>query len=178
MVRKEVLVSCISETDALKAELEMALKGVREELDEHLETVNQTTEEVQSNYEYLCRLDEKIELISARVEQVVLLLSKDGKSIEEKNAQEYNLTEKEKAVFLVLYTAEKRMLTYREIAQGVRDSEFLVRTYITSLIQKSIPIRKRYIGNVAHVELDHRFKELQAKTNVLNLSQKTVKEFL
>ena len=180
MIRKEVVLrlsSELSEAEVLKAELNMALKGVREELDEHLDITNQTTEEVQANHEYLCRLDEKVDRLGERIEQIVLALKSAGIQVAEKETKFAELSEKEKEVFLVLYTADKNMLTHHDIACGVRESEFLVRSYITSLVQKGVPIKKWYINNVAYLELDARFKEMQAKQNVLKISQKTVGEF-
>ncbi len=169
---KGVLVSCASDFDVLKTELRGALKGIREEFDEHLDAINQTAEEVQANCESLCRLEEKVERLGSRVEQLCLML--DGSLREEQ--PEIALSAKEKEVFLVLYTADQSV-TYAEIAAGIRESEFLVRTYITSLIQKGVPVRKFYRNNVVQLELSPRFRELQTRNNLLNISQRTVKEF-
>ncbi|MBI2575451.1 hypothetical protein HYV82_06225 [Candidatus Woesearchaeota archaeon] len=171
------LSSEMSEADMLRSELNMALKGVREELDEHLDISNQTTEEVQSNYEYLCRLDEKVDRLAERIEQIALMMRNAGVVVAEQQQQEkFDLTEKEKEVFLVLYTAGS-MVTYKDIASGVHESEFLARSYVTQLIQKGVPVKKRYINSAAYLELDARFREMQAKRNILNISQKTVGEF-
>ncbi len=174
---KEVLPSFINETRGVRAELGLALKGVREELDEHLETINQATEEVQSNYEYLYKLDDKVDRLSERIEQLALLLKNSGMDVSESIQEKVELTDQEKEVFLVLYTAGDGLLSYKEIAEGVRESEFLVRGYITNMIHKGIPIKKKFVNSDARVQLDKRFKEHQAKTNFLKISQKTVKEF-
>ncbi len=176
---KEVLPSYVAEidrVDLVKNELCVALKNVREELDDHLDTINQATEEVQSSQEYLNRLDEKVDKLSEQVEQIMLFLKgSDLKNMPEK--KEFELLDREKDVFLVLYTAGEKPLTYAEIAEGVRESEFLVSGYVTSLIQKGIPVRKRFVNNEPVVQLDSKFKEMQAKTNILNIQQKTVREF-
>ena len=99
-----------------------------------------------------------------------------GLSCADYDSASFELSDKEKEVFLVLYTADQRVITYREIASGMRESEFLVRTYVTSLIQKGVPIKKKYINGVAYMELSERFKELQAKKNVLKISQKTLRD--
>ncbi|MBI2141944.1 hypothetical protein HYU15_00455, partial [Candidatus Woesearchaeota archaeon] len=128
MKRKEgviTLSSEMSDVDMLRSELNMALKGVREELDEHLDITNQTTEEVQANYEYLCRLDEKVDRLAERVEQIALMLRNSGIVVAEQQQEQFDLSEKEKETFLVLYTAGSKMVTYGDIASGMRESEFL-----------------------------------------------------
>lgn len=174
---KEASLSLASGAGVLKTDLKGAIQGIREELDEHLDVINQTTEEVQANYEHLCRLDDKVDRLTERIEQIVIALKDAGITVTD-DGQKTNidLHEKEKEVFLVLYTSE-RVLTYEEIATGIRESEFLVRNYVTSLIQKGVPIKKRYSNSRTYLQLEQRFKELQAKTNMLNISQKTVKEF-
>lgn len=166
-----------SNVDLLKAEMEAALRGVREELDEHLETINQATDEVQSSQDFAYRLDWKIDRLSERLEKVILILKNSGVKVDDSQPESFELSDKEKAVFLVLYNSEGRMLAYSGIARALRESEFLVRSLIASMIQKGVPIRKRYINNEACLELDSRFREMQAKTNCLNISQKSVKEF-
>ncbi len=174
---KGVLPSFTNEARDVRAELGLALKGVRDELDEHLDTINQATEEVQANYEYLYRLDDKVDRLGERIEQLALLLKNSGMNVSNVEHENVELSEQEKEVFLVLYTAGDGLLSYREIADGVRESEFLVRGYITNMIHKGVPIKKKYVNNEARVHLDKRFKEHQAKTNFLRISQKTVKEF-
>ncbi|MBI2580675.1 hypothetical protein HYV85_02605 [Candidatus Woesearchaeota archaeon] len=78
----------------------------------------------------------------------------------------------------MLYTAsDQKPLAYREIAAAIRESEFLVRGYVTNMVEKGIPIVKRYINDVAYISLDRSFKDRQAKENIVKLSQRTVREF-
>ena len=171
-----VLVEPISGSAAIKAEFAESISNIREELDEHLDTINQATEEVQSNYEYLFKLDEKVERLSEKLESVVLMLEKAGICAPQEEHKQIDLSEKEKRVFLVLYTSEKS-LPVSEISKAVRESEFMVRSYIAGLVQKGIPIRRKFIGSVAHIKLDSRFRELQTKKNIVSMNQKTVSQF-
>lgn len=160
--------------ESLRQMIELALKGIREEFDDHRESINDNTCEIEANYELLCRLDAKVDRIQAQLEQLQLSLSSSKPS----PVQGIELDGKEKEVFLILYTAsDSRPLTYREIADGMRESEFLVRGYITNMIEKGVPVQKRYVNDTAYVSLDASFKDLQAKQNVVRLNQKTVLEF-
>jgi hypothetical protein len=170
------LVGSISAVESVKHELASALQGVREEFDDHLESINDNTNEIQANYEYLCRLDSKIQNLTEKMDEMQTWVSRlTGMPVREEMQKEIRLTEAEKEVFLVLYTSSNsRPVTYGEIANALRESEFLIRSYITNLIEKGVPILKQYIRNATYLSLDNRFREEQAKRNVLNISQTTL----
>jgi predicted DNA-binding transcriptional regulator len=78
----------------------------------------------------------------------------------------------EQQVFLVIYTLEeeKGSITYEDIAKKLNISEQLAGNYVTSIIEKGVPILKRYINSKPYLRLDPEFKTLQAKENILQLS--------
>jgi hypothetical protein len=170
------LLGSISATESLKNELNSALQGVREEFDDHLESINDNTNEIQANYEYLCRLDAKIQNLADKIDDLQSGISRlTGMPLREEKEKDIKLTDAEKEVFLVLYTASNvRPVTYAEVAGALRESDFLVRSYITNLIEKGVPILKQYIRNTTYLSLDNRFREEQAKRNVLGISQTTL----
>ncbi|MBI2145455.1 hypothetical protein HYU18_03985 [Candidatus Woesearchaeota archaeon] len=168
-----------SEISFLKQGFEAALKGIREEFDDHRDSINDNTYEIEANYELLCKLDSKVDRLQAQFEQLQLSLSNFLKVTSLVPVEGIELDDKEKEVFLVLYTGSSdRPLTYREVASAVRESEFLVRGYITNMIEKGVPVEKRYINDTAYVSLDKSFADRQAKENIVKLSQKTVAEFV
>ncbi len=168
-----------SAIDGMRQRFEAALKGVREEFDDHRESINDNTNEIEANYELLCKLESKVDRLQEQFEHLHISLSKIlGNSSLPKDAEAIELDEREKDVFLVLYTAPNdNPLTYRDIAAALKESEFLVRGYITNMIEKGVPVNKRYVNDVAYVSLDCSFKDRQAKENIVKLSQRTVKEF-
>lgn len=151
---------------------------VKEELDDHLTAINQNTSEIQSNHEYLNELDNKIDKLSSRLDQIQLFLQQHADFKVEKQPI-FNiapLNKKEKEVFLILYTLEEQSTgaTYTEIARKLMLSETLVGNYIMNMIGKGIPIIKRYIEGKAHLKLDIEFKRVQAKSNIIAIEQKTL----
>ena len=86
------------------------------------------------------------------------------------------LTNNEQDVFLVLYTLEEKKgaVTYTDICKRTGLSKDLVASYITRMIEKNVPIIKRYVNKEPHLRLDPQFKRLQAKENILGLSQRTI----
>ncbi len=143
---------------------------IREELDEHLTAINENTSEIQANYSYLQELENKLDHLAARLDRIETLLEGQPKRFSIKP-----LTYQEKQIFLTLYT-EEAPLTYADIAKRTTFPESLVQQHISSLIEKGIPIIKSYINTAPFMKLNPEFKELQAKTNLLNLSLKSFVE--
>ena len=171
--------STASSADMLNLRFEAALKGVREEFDDHLESINDNTSEIEANYEMLGRLESKVDRIEQQLERLQMAFANfSGVPARLAESAEIDLDEREKDVFLILYTAaDDKPLSYRDIATALKESEFLVRGYITNMIEKGVPVVKRYVNDVAYISLDSSFKDRQARENLVRLSQRTVREF-
>ena len=147
---------------------------IKQEFEEHLQAINENTNEISANYEYICELERKLDKLSERVDQIQMYLeSYSGNYIARKNNFDVKkLNRREQEVFLVIYTLEeeKGSLTYGDIAKKLGISEQLAGNYVTSIIEKGVPIIKRYINSKPFLRLDPEFKTLQAKENILQLS--------
>lgn len=158
----------------LNQNISLTFSGIYEEFQEHLEAINENSTEIQSNYAYLCELDNKIAKLNKKIEEIHLILSKmTGKKLRKMpNFDNIDpLTEIEKNVFLNLYTEEKP-ITYQGLAKKMNMPIPLAREYVLSLLEKGIPIQKVYIKTRPYVMLDKKFKNLQAKKNILKIEQK------
>ena len=141
--------------------------SIRQDIEEHLQAINENTNEISGNYEYLCEIEGKLDSLSQRVDKLQLSLDAE---MERKKAETRRLSVKEKAVFLAIYTLEDDDgITYEKISARLGISEQLAASYVTSLIEKGIPIVKRYINSRPHLKLDQEFKTLQAKENILQV---------
>ncbi|OGM02543.1 hypothetical protein A3K72_02000 [Candidatus Woesearchaeota archaeon RBG_13_36_6] len=161
-----------------EAALRESFNKIKEELEEHLETINQNTNEIQANYEYLEKINQKMEKLNEKLEEIRIHLGmiKDDVSTAGQKFEATKLTIHEQEVFLVLYTASD-FLSYKDIAKRKGLTESLVGNYITSLIEKGIPLIKKYMNKVAYVKLESRFKELQAKKNILKIDDKIARDY-
>ena len=155
--------------------------SVREEFDEHLEAINENTTEIAQNHAYLCGMEKKMEKLAERLDHQQLFLSQLGYG---NSAQQFTiqpLNAEEKKVFLAVYTIEdgKGHVTYADISKALVMDLQLVSGYVASLMEKGVPIVKRYVNNIAYLRLDQNFKQLQAKENVLGIdkSQKQLVQF-
>ena len=155
---------------ALKSEF----TKIRHEFEEHLQSINENTNEIAANYEYTCELESKLDRLSERVDQLQMFLeANSGIAItKRKNFDVQKLNRMEQKVFLVIYTLEEEKggVTYADIAQKLEIPQQLAANYVTSIIGKGVPILKRYLNLRPYLRLDPEFKTLQAKENILQLS--------
>ncbi|MBS3176328.1 hypothetical protein J4457_03765 [Candidatus Woesearchaeota archaeon] len=143
---------------------------LRTELDEHLEAINENTNEIQGNFEYLNELDKKVQRLSEKMDEIILLLkgTKEKKSFDVKP-----LTKREKQVFQALYTILQECpegVTYSLLSSKLSMSAGLTTNFVTNLIEKGVPVQKCYRNGVVYLLLDKDFADLQARENILGIN--------
>ena len=144
---------------------------IKQEVEEHLQAINENTNEISANYEYICEIEQKLERLGERIDHLQMQLEGSGLVIQ-RNFDVKKLNRREQEVFLVIYTLEeeKGSITYDDVASKLGISEHLAGNYVTSLIEKGVPIIKKYFNSKPHLRLDPVFKTLQTKENILQLS--------
>lgn len=146
--------------------LDTAFKKVRSEFDMQLDSINQNTNEIQATNEYMAELESKIDRLNERLDELQLILNPDN-SFENFDV---TLSVREQEVFLVLYTSPNE-LNYKQVARLLGLTEELVNQYVFNMISKGIPIKKSYKDDVLFVLLDKRFKDLQARRNIVKINE-------
>ena len=133
-------------------------------------TLNENTNEVQANYEFLLELDAKIQKISERLDTIQMAV--DPNFCRDEAVCISPLTKREQEVFLSLYTSSENSLsTYKDIARKTGLSDTMVETYVTNLIMKRIPVLKTYRNNRTYLRLDEKYRATQAKNDLLKLNE-------
>jgi DNA-binding NarL/FixJ family response regulator len=150
------------------SQVKNVLEAFREELDDHRESINENTNEIQASHEYFEALNNKLDNLSERLDELTLLVK--GKK-EGKNFNFSPLTKREKEVFqaLLILSEMAPYVTYREIARRLAITDSLVAQYVTNMIEKGIPILKKYHENKVFLKIDKDFRDLQLKKNVLKI---------
>jgi len=168
----------LDSTIDLHTNLTSAFKDVKDEFSDHLTAINENTNEIQANYEFLCDIDSKINKVEERLEQIQLFLQKHmGLTVEEKPSFEVQkLTKHEQDVFLVLYTLDnlKEAVSIQDLAKKCGLNEDITISYISALVKKGVPITRKVVNKQLCLKLNSVFKKLQAKENILNLNQRTL----
>ena len=162
-----------NELEVIKDRLGRSFEQIKEQFDDHLETINENTNEIQSNFEYMCDLDRKIDKLGERIDQIANLIREQrGEKTEKKTFTIQPLSSKEKEVFYALYvlTEHRKHATYKDIARRACFTETLVASYITNLIEKGIPVTKKYANRKAYLSLNPEFREIQAKENIAGVN--------
>ncbi len=155
----------------LDKKLKSAFSKIKEEFEDHLTAINENTDEMSSVHEQLNDLDGKIEKLSERMDEIQMMLSKVASS-----SSSLALNSNEQKVFLVLYTVEETPLSYSDIARRANLTELQVKANIMALSNKGIPIMERIIDGQPYFRLDKKFKELQAKQNLIKIEESLMKE--
>ncbi len=145
--------------------MQKELSLIRAALEEHLSAINENSNEIQALFDYLQDMDSKIDTLHSRLDS--LQLETQSKSIE---IQPLNNAERQ--VFVVLYTAAG-FLGYSEISQRCGLPASCVQEHLHALTSKGIPITRTLSDKQILVQIDVKFKEKQAKENVVNLSLDT-----
>lgn len=157
----------------LKDELKFAFGNIKKEFDEHLETINQNTNEIQALYDYVSEVEHKMDKISERLDELQMMINPEM----DYEKFKIELTHREQEVFVLLYTKQE-FVTSKEISRKLGFSDEMVNRYIYNLISKGIPINKQFLNEELYVSLDEKFKELQARRNVLKISETISKQLL
>jgi DNA-binding MarR family transcriptional regulator len=165
-VHKEIQIQLVE----LKQHIKQAHLRVRDEFDDHRDAINENTNEIQANYEFLCKIDSKIDKMNERIDELALAMQHHHRP--EKQFHVEQLTKHEARVFTAVYmmTDKEEFITYKHIARRLGLTEQLVAAYITNLIEKGIPMYKKYENNKVLLTLCSAFKAVQAKENILGLT--------
>ena len=96
-------------------QLKSAFSTVKEEMEEHLQSINENTSELQQNSDHLIELENKINKLEQRMGEIHLMLGK----IVNTTKVSVDLTLEEQKVFLILYTNDSFLSAEQPIPRAV-----------------------------------------------------------
>lgn len=138
---------------------------------DHLEAINDNTNELSNMYSYIEELDKKISKLNERLDEAEMKILKINgqKKMESSDFKDIKLNPKEQEIFILLYEENGELLDYKKIARNLGLTEEIVRRTISGIISKGIPIVKKYFDSKIYLMLDPEFRELQIKEKVIKL---------
>ena len=145
---------------------------VREELLEHLDSINQNTAELDSVDQRIMLLEQMIDKLTERVDELAFS-STTTTSMEQFDVR---LSLREQEVFVALYMSAEPLAPY-SIAHYLGLTEELILAFVQKLISKGIPIHKKYQDNVLVYYLDKQFKDLQARKQLVTINDEVLEQF-
>jgi len=178
ILTRGVMIKIIKDTNTekfkdLRNGVKKAFDAVKEEFNVHLDTINQNTSEVQKIYDYLAEIDSKIEKLNERIDGLQMNINPEMTE----NQFNVELTHREQEVFVVLYAAQEK-ITMSEIAKRLGFTDEMVNRYVYNLISKGIPILKQFTKKGMNIYLDLKFKEMQARKNILKIDESISKQLI
>ncbi|MGV8140907.1 MAG: hypothetical protein ACP5NW_00535 [Candidatus Woesearchaeota archaeon] len=152
-----------------------AFKKIKEERDEHLESINELTTELQTVFDYISDLEHKYEKLKEMTDE--LLMFKNSMLLNDKSHfSNIVLSLDEQKLFLALYVfGEKEPLSYKLIMKKLSFEEGMIKILLSSLLDKKIPITRERIGSEWYFNIDSRFRELQTKDNLIKIHESVSK---
>lgn len=155
----------------------VSLGSIKEELDQHLDSINQNSTEIQSNYDFLDEINAKVNKLESRLDELTSLLKASlQKPILEVARSQMDLKTEEKNIFMALYMSDEP-LTYEEISNRSNLPVYLVEDLITSMKIKQIPIVKKSFAGKVLVILDEDFRVMQTKHNILGVNKGLITKY-
>lgn len=131
----------------------------------HLDSINQNTNDIHSNYECVVELENKIEKLTEKIDEIQMKL--DPKFYN-KNYSDIKLSPREKDFFMGLYTEEDR-ISMSNLSRKLGITPEMAEAFVHSLSSKGIPVVRQMVDSEIHVSLEYTFKDLQARKNILQI---------
>ena len=156
-------------------EMDFVLKAIREELDDHRDTINNNTDEIGGNHEMMYQVMAQLDKMSERIDSMALYLKRKDSSFKDDNLVEIKpLTKREKEVFAALYelTQSQPVVSYRDLAKHMSMPITNVPGYVCALIDKGVPVQKTISHRTMYLSLKRSFARLQAKNNIMGVDAK------
>jgi len=153
--------------------LKLSFAAVKEEFDDHLLAINESTEELQVHNARLEQLDSKIEKVASRMDDISLML----KQFAMHGRYNIELDFYEQKVFMALYTYENGLLSLEKISERSSVPLFQVKDILTSMLDKGVRMKRDVVNGKVLFELEDNFRQKQAVEQVVKVSPHILLQF-
>ncbi|MBD3313575.1 hypothetical protein GF345_03970 [Candidatus Woesearchaeota archaeon] len=147
-----------------------SFKVIKEEFEDHLDAINENTDELKHHHAYLCELNSKIEKVNEKVDQVSSMIKElmhDRSSID--------LSPDEQRIFLVLYMDEG-FISFDEICGRTHFNQEYVRDMIASMLDKGVKLTREITEGKLYFSLNPYFKARQIRESIVKIDSAVVQQ--
>ena len=146
-----------------------AFRKIKEERDEHLESINQLTSELQTAFDYVAELESKYDKLKEITDDLQIFMNSMLMN-DKTHFSNISLSLEEQKLFLALYVfGEKEPLSWDFLLKKLDVNDNALRLLLSSLLDKKIPITKEKISSEWYFNIDSRFRELQSKEKIIQI---------
>ncbi|MDO8661445.1 MAG: hypothetical protein Q7K43_06145, partial [Candidatus Woesearchaeota archaeon] len=132
--------------------VKQVLDTMRDELDDHRQTINENTTEIETVFEFLNALEAKLDNVQQLVEKLALSLQEPQQQIGVLNRREKTVCQ---ALFLLGKT--KPWVSCEDIAKHCQISREVLAATLAGLVTKHVPVIKKYDSTKAYAQLTPSF---------------------
>ena len=161
----------INSVRSVQGQMKTALEFLRDELDEHLQAINENTQEIQQQERNVCEIDVRLTKLEEKMDNISLLLRQvlgSGLSI--------TLSRDEQRVFLTLYTHDS-FQSCEELGERSVMSIDVVDDCLKAMMDKGIPVEREILNGLVYFRLNSEFKLKQAKEQIITIDQEITQQF-
>ena len=147
-----------------------AFSIIKDEMNDHLDAINENTSEINAAQDYAHHLEEMILKLGERLDELELRMN-DMQGIKKDFSalKTIILEPTEKDIFKLLYEAKGDLFDSKRIARHLGLTEESIKGFIDGMLIKGIPIITKYFDGKVFLVLDSDFCNLQAKESVIKL---------
>lgn len=139
---------------------------VQEDLDEHLTSINENTQEISLVSDHALELEGRVDKMEEKLCEIHYMLSQ----LVKQNTVSISLTKEEQKAFLVLFTYDS-FADSNSIAQKAGIREDVTKDLVLSLIDKGVPIQREHIQGMQLYKMDADFRDKQARSQTVKIDE-------
>ncbi|MFH0874464.1 MAG: hypothetical protein V1859_00875 [archaeon] len=115
--------------------------------------------------------------LNEKLDEVIMFMSTiQGKTVNREAFKNICLNSREQEIFLLLYARNGDLIDSKEIARQLGLTQEKVEQYLSDMLVRGIPFVKKYIEGKVYYVLDYEFRNLQAKENLIKISESIARE--
>ena len=145
--------------------LDNLTQEIREELDEHLDSINENTEEISIQNSAVCEIDNRLNKIEEKMDQMHFMF----RQLMRNSLVSVDLTKDEQKIFLVLYTHDG-FLSSEDVTSKSKVEVDTVEECLMALMDKGIPVEREIINKKVYFRMNSEFRLRQAKEQIVKIS--------
>ena len=153
-------------------QLKCDLTSLKEDVQDHFESINANSREIDINNDYICEIDNRLTKMEEKMDELHFLL----KQLVNKAKLSVELSKDEQRVFLILYTHDKFLKTSKICDKSAIEQE-AVKEALDSMMDKGVPIERDILNGEACYRMDNEFKIRQAKEEIIQIDSDVTSQY-
>ena len=153
-------------------QLKCDLTKLQQDLDDHFESINGNTREIDIQNNFICEIDNRLTKLEEKMDEIHFIM----KQMVNRSKLSVELTKDEQRVFLILYTHDKFVKSSRICEKSFLDKE-VVDDALVSMMDKGLPIERDILNGEACYRMDNEFKLRQAKEEVIQIDSDVTSQY-